>query len=77
MFLGTWALFLLDMIRDYTYYNYQPDYGFKLYQEDKLIDSSEQVQGAACFARVFRNLERESNDKDFRKVISLMTKISR
>lgn len=25
----------------------------------------------------FRNLERESNDKDFRKVISLMTKISR
>lgn len=56
------------MIRDYTYYNYQPDYGFKLFKEDKLIDSSEQVQGAACFSRVFRNLERDSYTLEYKGI---------
>ena len=58
MFFGTWALFLLDMIRNYTYYSYRPDYGFELYEKDKLVDSDKQVKGAACFARVFGILGR-------------------
>ena len=53
------------MPRDYTYYSYRPDYGFKLYKGDKLIDHDEQVRGAACFARVFRELERGANTIEY------------
>ena len=53
------------MPRDYTYYSYRPDYGFELYKGDKLVDQDEQVRGAACFARVFRELERGANDLEY------------
>ena len=53
------------MPRDYTYYSYRPDYGFELYKGDRLIDQDEQVRGAACFARVFRELERGANTIEY------------
>lgn len=53
------------MPRDYTYYSYRPDYGFELYKGDKLVDSSKHVEHAACFARVFRELEREANNIEY------------
>ena len=53
------------MPRDYTYYNYRPDYGFELYQGDKLVDQDKQVRGAACFSRVFRDLEQGANNIEY------------
>lgn len=53
------------MPRDYTYYSYRPDYGFELYRENKLIDSSKQVEHAACFAKVFRILEAGANNLEY------------
>lgn len=53
------------MPRDYTYYSYRPDYGFKLYKGDKLVDQDKQVKGAACFARVFRDLEADANNLEY------------
>ena len=38
---------------DYNWFGYNPDYGFKLYCDDRLIDRSEKVIGAACFSKVF------------------------
>lgn len=53
------------MPRDYTYYNYRPDYGFELYKGEELIDRDKQVRGAVCFARVFRDLEHEANNIEY------------
>ena len=53
------------MPRDYTYYSYRPDYGFELYIGNNLVDQDQQVRGAACFARVFRELERGANDLEY------------
>ena len=53
------------MPRDYTYYSYRPDYGFELYRENKLVDQEQQVRGAACFARVFRELKRNANTIEY------------
>lgn len=53
------------MPRDYTYYSYRPDYGFELYKGDTLVDQDKQVRGAACFARVFRELERGANTTEY------------
>ena len=53
------------MPRDYTYYSYRPDYGFELYKGNKLVDQDKQVRGAACFARVFRDLEADANTIEY------------
>lgn len=53
------------MPRDYTYYSYKPDYGFELYKGEELVDQDKQVKGAVCFARVFRDLEREANNIEY------------
>lgn len=71
MFFGTWALFLLDMVRDYTYYSYRPDYGFELYKENKLVDSEKVVAGAACFSRVFRDLEKGPNTLEYKGIYTI------
>ena len=71
MFFGTLALFLLDMVRNYAYYSYRPDYGFELYKEDKLVDSDEQVRGAACFARVFGILGRDDKTSEYKGIYTV------
>lgn len=58
-------------MRDYTYYGYRPDYGFELYQDDKLVDSDKVVKGAACFARVFRDLEHGPNNIDYKGIYTV------
>lgn len=59
------------MVRNYTYYSYRPDYGFELYKEDKLVDSAEQVEGAACFARVFRDLDQKSCTLEYKGIYTV------
>ena len=38
---------------NYAGFSYRPDYGFKLYRQGQLVEQRENVQHAACFARVF------------------------
>ena len=59
------------MVRDYNYYSYRPDYGFELYKEDKLVDSAEQVEGAVCFARVFRDLDQKSCTLEYKGIYTV------
>lgn len=62
------------MPRDYAYYSYSPDYGFELYQNDKLVDKDKQVKGAACFARVFRDLDSGANNLEYTGTYTLRCK---
>ena len=59
------------MVRDYTYYSYRPDYGFELYKEDKLVDFAKQVEGAVCFARVFRDLDQKSCTLEYKGIYTV------
>ena len=59
------------MVRDYNYYSYRPDYGFELYKEDKLVDFAKPVEGAVCFARVFRDLDQKSCTLEYKGIYTV------
>lgn len=45
------------MILDYDGFGYKPDYGYKIYDGNKLLGDSEQVYDAYCFREVFQKLQ--------------------
>jgi hypothetical protein len=45
------------MILDYDGFGYKPDYGYKMYEGDKLMGSCSQVRDAYCFREVFNKLQ--------------------
>lgn len=49
-------------VTDYGGFSYQPDYGYEIYQDDKLLKSSEKVKYAACFAEVFNYFNAKTKD---------------
>ena len=57
-------------MRDYRNFSYHPDYGYEIYKNGTLEREDKNVDGAACFARVF-NVFYGQNDIIFKGIYTL------